>query len=74
MFQIKVEVPSRNEIEKALVANLKNHITKKVGAIRCPDHGQEAEIVVKGNDFSNITFDISGCCSKLIDEVKRKIK
>lgn len=69
-------VDSRNiggAIEKATLQIVKEHITKKVGDARCPDHRSGAKIVAKGRDLSNLTFDVSGCCDKLIEEVKRKL-
>ena len=56
-----------------MLRGVKNHITSKVGSVKCPDHGSEARILAKGTDLSHLTFEVSGCCSKLIDEVKRKL-
>lgn len=74
MFEIKIEVPSKNEIERVIISNLTKHITQKVGAIKCPEHGSYAKITAKGSSSSNLNFDVTGCCQNLIDEVKNKLK
>ena len=85
MFEIKFEVNGRpvdaehfgdavgDAIEQAILRGVKNQITSKVGSVKCPDHGSAAKILAKGSDLSHLTLEVSGCCSKLIDEVKRKL-
>jgi hypothetical protein len=62
-----------NAIHKAIIEKVTERITKAVGSVRCPDHGSAARIVAKGNDLSHLTFAVSGCCDKLISEVKARL-
>jgi hypothetical protein len=45
-------------------------IVQRVKNVRCLEHGQYATIVVKGNG----EFEVSGCCDKLIADVKARFK
>lgn len=81
MFDIHFEVNGRrvNEhdfadvLTKAMLVTVKNHIKKEVGSIRCAEHGSSAQIVAKGRDLANLSFTVSGCCQKLIDNVTKRL-
>lgn len=81
MFELHFELNGRrvdpknigNAIEKAAFQIAKDVITKKVGSVRCSEHGSGAKIVAKGSELSNLTFNVSGCCDKLIEEIQRKL-
>lgn len=60
-------------LESAVLQSIKDSITKSVGLVRCPEHGSKPSIQAKGRSLDSLTFEVSGCCSKLIDEVKRKL-
>ena len=85
MFEVKFEINGKpvdannigdaieDSIKQAMLRGVKNHITEKVGSVKCPDHGSGTHVLVKGSDLSHLSFEVTGCCSKLIDEVKRKL-
>jgi len=62
-----------NALEKAVLASVEKQIINKVGSVRCPEHGQKANIICKGRDLDNLNFEVAGCCQVLIDKVKAKI-
>lgn len=82
MFDLTFEINGRkvdsnnmkDAIEKATFKLLKENITKNVGSIKCPQHHSSAKIIAKGNNIHNVSFSISGCCQKLIDETTKKLK
>ena len=47
---------------------------KKVGSIRCPEHNKSANIKGKGRSLDKLKFEVSGCCEKLINKVKLKLR
>lgn len=61
-------------LEKVVLEKIKEHVLNRVGNVRCPEHGTAPKIVCTGRDYQNITFKVSGCCDKLIEEVKIKLK
>lgn len=82
MIEIKFEINGKtidpknikDVILKTSLGVIKDHLIKKVGSVKCPEHGSEAKIIAKGRDISNLSFMISGCCQKLVDEINRKLK
>jgi hypothetical protein len=60
-------------IEKALFEQVIEIITKKVGMVRCPDHGTSPRIVCEGINLDNLSFMVYGCCDKLINSIKEKL-
>lgn len=81
MIDIRFEVNGRrvdprnigNVLEAAVLQAATSEIQKKVGACRCPEHGEAPKMIGKGRSVDKLNFEISGCCDKLIEEVKRKL-
>ena len=48
-------------------------IRRKIGSCRCPEHGRTPTVIAKGRDVSKLSFEVSGCCDKLIEDVKRRL-
>ena len=63
-----------NEIEKVTFKLVKEKISKNLSSVRCPEHGQYPKVVVKGNTLKDLKFEVHGCCQKLIDSAKEKLK
>jgi len=82
MIDISFEINGRkvsprnmgDALESAMLQSVQDSIAKSVGSARCPEHGQKPKIKVKGRNLDSLTFEVSGCCDSLIDEVKRKLK
>jgi hypothetical protein len=64
----------QDAIEKAIYQKVVDHITSTVGDARCPEHGQQPSITVSGTSLEDLSINVSGCCQKLIDTVKDKLK
>lgn len=63
----------RDALEAAMLSAVQEGLRKKVGSCRCPEHGQSLKLVGKGRSLDNLNFEISGCCEKAIEEVRRKL-
>ena len=82
MVEISFEINGRkvrpNQIgealTKAVLGKVQERIKKTVGSARCPEHGSTAKITCKGRSADQLSFEVSGCCQKLIDSVKAKLK
>jgi hypothetical protein len=81
MIDIKFQIGGRSvnprnmkgALEKAVLESVQNSIKKSVGSVRCPDHGESPKIVVKGRNLDNLSFEVSGCCEALIEQVKKRL-
>lgn len=82
MLDISFEINGRrvnpnnvgDTLEKAILQSVSESIKKSVGSLRCPEHGSSPKIVVKGRNLDNLSFEVSGCCQKLMDSVKTRLK
>lgn len=61
-------------LEAAIMQSVGDSIKKSVGSVRCPEHGASPKIMCKGRNLSNLSFEVSGCCQKLMDSVKARLK
>ena len=61
-------------LESAFLKEIQDSMKKRVGAIRCPEHGRAAKIVAQGRKLSDLSFKVSGGCDSLIDRVTKKLK
>jgi len=63
---------SGDALQAALRKGIEDAIRAKVGQCVCPEHGQHPTLVGSGA-LTSPSFQVSGCCQKLIDEVKRRL-
>ncbi len=58
----------------AFTASALEHITSQVKARleseRCPEHGERATVTVKSTEGQKLSFEITGCCSHLVEQAK----
>jgi NifU-like protein involved in Fe-S cluster formation len=62
-----------NEDEKGALQQTADILRKSLNSVRCPQHRQLPEVTVKGETIGDLYFEVSGCCSSLIDEALIKI-
>jgi hypothetical protein len=62
-----------NEDEKATLQQVADDLTKSLNYVRCPQHWQLPKVMVRGETIDDLYFEVSGCCSSLIDEALIKI-
>jgi hypothetical protein len=62
-----------DELKRTMLLLIRQHIEEEVGTLCCPDHGSAPKIVCKGQDLDSFSFEVSGCCQKLVDYVKAKL-
>ena len=82
MFNISFEIDGRktdprniaDALEASVLKQVETSIRNSVGSLRCREHGQCPRILVKGHGIKNLSFEVSGCCEALINDVKTKFK
>ena len=60
--------------ESAVLESIQDSVSKTVGTVHCPKHGKKPKIKVKGRNLDSLSFEVSGCCDSLIEEVKTKLQ
>ena len=63
-----------DEIEKAVLSEVEDSIKKSLRSVSCPTHHKQPKVIIKGRDFSNLSFEISGYCDELIQKATSKLK
>lgn len=62
------------ELEKVVAKQFEDAVKKTASQIRCRTHGQYARVTVKrGHSVQGMSFEVSGCCDELAEEVRRRI-
>ena len=60
-------------LEAAALKSIAEQVKDKLRGITCPEHGKSPKVKVKGRNLDSLSFDVSGCCDKLIERVKEKL-
>lgn len=83
MFKLDLKLNGRSvrpnqlgrELEKAMAKDFEDSVKKTVSRVRCRTHGQCARVTVKrGGSLKGMSFEVSGCCDELTDEVRRRLR
>lgn len=61
------------QIDEAAKQKIARFIEKRVGEMRCPDHDKAPTIICSGTSLEDVTFEVKGCCQKIIYLVKSKL-
>ena len=62
-----------NVIDEATRGMVAAFIEKRVGDMRCPDHGKAPIITCSGDSLENLSFEVTGCCPKIIALTQEKL-
>jgi len=62
-----------NQLEKAMVKQVQDGITKKLRNVRDPETGAAPTVKVVGRSLDNLSFEVMGSPA-LIEEVKRRLR
>ena len=81
MMQVHFEIGGKrvrpenlgNELEKAILKQVRDRVVKVLEEVRCPEHGSSASVTCKGKSVDELTFEIKGCCDKLVSAVTAKL-
>jgi hypothetical protein len=65
---------ARDPVRKAVLEHIHNDLVRKLTGIRCREHGGTVQVLVKGPNINQLSYDVQGCCESLGNEVLAKIK
>ncbi len=63
-----------DEIAKAILTEVAANVKKGLSSVTCPEHGQRPKVRVTGRDVNNLSWNVDGCCQKLVDTAMKKLK
>lgn len=63
----------RDTLEAAMLTAVTNGIRQKLASCRCAEHGKPPTLKGKGRSLDTLNFEVSGCCDRLIADVKRRL-
>ena len=61
------------EMNEATRQKVADYVQQRVGGMVCPDHNKAPTVVCQGTRLDNISFEVEGCCQKVIHLVKTKL-
>ena len=81
MIDISFEINGRkvrpnqaaNALEKAILKDLSDSISKSLRSVRCSEHGERPKVKFKGRKLDRMKIEISGCCDDLVQRATKKI-
>ncbi|TYR36069.1 hypothetical protein FY036_01515 [Mesorhizobium microcysteis] len=62
-----------NQLEKAMLKQVRDGITKKLRTVRDPETGEAPTVKVVGRSLDNLSFEVVGSPA-LVEEVKRRLR
>lgn len=62
-----------NALESIVLDSVSDSIQKSIGSLSCTEHHKKAKILVKGKNLKNLSFEVSGCCDNLMNEVQHRL-
>jgi hypothetical protein len=62
-----------NAVDEATRRKVAAFIEERVGDLRCPDHGKAPTIACSGDSLETLSFDVTGCCPKIIALTREKL-
>lgn len=73
MFKVTMDFDP-DDFEKLVMDATIKAIEREVGGVRCPQHGEYAQIQLTKTEDEKLTFDVKACCKNLQQEVEKKLK
>ena len=63
----------RDPLERATLQAIASSLRSRVGSCVCSEHGEVVTILAKGPSMNSLSFELSGCCDEVIDDVKKRL-
>lgn len=64
----------QTELDEAARKKVESYVADRVGGFRCPDHDQAPTIICRGSRLDSLSFEVKGCCQKVIYLVQQKLE
>ena len=59
-----------DELEKSIYNHIIESIKRKLGSVRCHEHGKYPTVTLVGKSIDKIEFQVTGCCQNMIDRTR----
>ena len=59
-------------LEKRVYESIVASFNQRFGFLKCPTHREEPVFVVRGPSIDRVDFEVTTCCSQLLDLVNKK--
>lgn len=63
-----------HELQKAMYRDVSENVRRRLAALRCPEHGSSPRVMTRGQSLDRLSFELAGCCQKLIDKASRVLR
>lgn len=63
-----------DELERDLLTKLAHATAERLASTVCAEHDQTPEVHVSGRDVHHLTFEVRGCCPRLVDRAMNKLR
>ena len=63
-----------NAIRAKMLEHIKERVSEKLSDVRCPEHGQFAQVTAEGEDLEHLHWKVFGCCEKLREKALQALK
>ena len=77
-FEINGKTVEPENMKDVLDITFMKHIRESIentcATIRCPEHGGKPSIIVKGKDLDTLSYEVTSCCEKFINEIYNRLK
>ena len=82
MVEVKFEIQGKevepegmkDVLDVIFLEHLRGEVRDSLGSAQCKKHDCRPKVKIKGESLDNLTYEVSGCCRKFIEEVEEKIK
>jgi hypothetical protein len=64
----------KDVLDITFMKHIRESIENSIGSIRCPEHGGEPSIIVRGQNLDSLEYKITGCCEEFVKKVRTHLK
>jgi len=73
--KVPVDVRSaKNDFHRAIFEEMEKYVQRTLGTEKCPEHGQEPEVIYVGQDPTKLFPGVHACCDKMTRLVQAKLR
>ncbi len=62
-----------DKLQKAVFVEVEKSLLRTIGNAKCPIHNKGPIVVVTGPSLEKLSYEVKGCCDKLIEVVKKEL-
>lgn len=62
-----------NKLQKSVLVEIEKSLLRTIGNVECPFHNKAPVVVVSGPSLDKLSYEVKGCCDKLIELVKKEL-